>query len=101
MGLTLGSIRRGDGIDNGLGLLVADLLVVVDDVADVVATGVVGFAHAHRVVCQVDIAIVAKDWWREKKEVSFADRVNKLEGVRHRIALHLGILTAVGRIQQE
>lgn len=99
MGLTLGSIRRGDGIDNGLCLLVTDLLVVVDNIADVVATCVVSLAHAHRVVCQVDIAIVAKDWWRGKKEVSFTDRVDELEEVRKRFSLHLGILTAVGRIQ--
>lgn len=48
----------------------ADLLVVVNDVTDVVATGVVGLAHAHRVVCQVDIAIVAKDCGEERKLVS-------------------------------
>lgn len=76
-----------------------NLLVVVDNIADVVATGVVSLAHAHRVVCQVDIAIVAKDWWRGKKEVSFTDRVDELEEVIKRFSLHLGILTAVRRIQ--
>lgn len=34
-------------------------LIVVDDVAQVVAPAVVGFAHAHRVVREVDIAVVA------------------------------------------
>lgn len=47
---TLGVIAVGDAVDNALGLLVPNLLVVVDDVAEVVAAGVVGFAHAHAVV---------------------------------------------------
>lgn len=34
-------------------------LVVVDDVAEMVAARVVGFAHAHGVVRQVDVAVVA------------------------------------------
>ena len=34
-------------------------LVVVDNVAKVVTTAVVGFAHAHRVVCEVDITVIA------------------------------------------
>lgn len=50
MGLALGGVGGSDGVDDGLGLLVTDLLVVVDDVAQVVAAAVVGFAHAHRVV---------------------------------------------------
>lgn len=39
----------------------ARTLVVVNDVAEVVAAGVMGFAHAHGVVREVDIAVVA---WR-------------------------------------
>lgn len=39
----------------------SDLLVVVDDVAQVVATRVVRFAHAHGVVREVDIAVVAEE----------------------------------------
>ena len=39
----------------------ANLLVVVDDVAQVVAAGVVRLAHAHRVVREVDIAVVAEE----------------------------------------
>lgn len=38
----------------------ADLLVVFDDVAEVVATRIVGFAYAHRVVGKIDIAVVAE-----------------------------------------
>lgn len=34
-------------------------LVVFDDIAEVVAARVVCFAHAHGVVCEVDIAVVA------------------------------------------
>lgn len=63
MGLALGGVRGGDGVDHGLSLLVANLLVVVNDVSDVVAAGVVGLAHAHGVVGQVDIAIVAEELW--------------------------------------
>jgi hypothetical protein len=39
----------------------SDLLVVVYHVAQVVATGVMRLAHAHRVVGQVDIAVVAEE----------------------------------------
>lgn len=42
-------------------------LVVVDDVAQMVATRVVGFAHAHGVVRKVDVAVVA---WSVKLFVS-------------------------------
>ena len=52
-------------------------MVVVYDVAQVVAAGVMGLAHAHGVVGEVDIAVVA---WRvrirsmEAKLRSFAQR---------------------------
>ena len=59
--LALGGVRGGNAVDNGLGLLVTDLLVVVDDVPQVVATAVVSLPHAHRVVRQVDVAVVAED----------------------------------------
>ena len=36
-------------------------LVVVDNIAKVVSAAVVGFAHAHGVVREVNIAVVAKD----------------------------------------
>ena len=39
----------------------SDLLVVVDDIAQVVATRVMRLAHAHRVVGEVDIAVVAEE----------------------------------------
>lgn len=39
-----------------------DLLVVVDDVAQVVSAAVVSLAHAHRVVREVHVAVVAEDW---------------------------------------
>jgi hypothetical protein len=62
MGLALGGIRRGDGVDDGLGLFVADLLVVINDVAQVVASAVVRLAHAHGVVRKVHIAVVAEEF---------------------------------------
>jgi hypothetical protein len=40
---------------------VADLLVVVDDVAEVVAPAVVCFPHAHAIVREVDVAVVAEE----------------------------------------
>jgi len=39
----------------------SDLLVVVDDVAQVVATRVMRLAHAHGVVGEIDIAVVAEE----------------------------------------
>lgn len=59
--LSLGSIAVGDAVDDGLCLLMSNRLVVLDDVAQVVAAGVVRFADAHGVVSEVDIAVVA---WR-------------------------------------
>lgn len=61
MGLALGGVGRGDGVDDGLGLLVPDLLIVFDDVAEVVSPAVVRLPHAHTIVRQVDVAIVAED----------------------------------------
>lgn len=45
VGLALGGVGRGDGVNDGLGLFVADLLVVVYDVAQVVSAAVVCLAH--------------------------------------------------------
>lgn len=39
----------------------SDLLVVVNDVAQVVATRVMRLAHTHGVVGEVDIAVVAEE----------------------------------------
>ena len=60
-GLALGRVRVCDAVDDALCFFMADLLVVVDDVAQVVAAGVVRLAHAHRVVREVDIAVVAEE----------------------------------------
>lgn len=61
VGLAFGSVGGGDGVDDGLGLLVADLLVVVDNVSQMVSTAVVRLPHTHGVVREVDIAIVTKE----------------------------------------
>lgn len=130
MGLAFGGVGRGDGVDDGLGLFVADFcgragvfsmlvggvavvvvvggsvvvvaweeaagwrgrltLVVVDDIAEVVAAGVVGLPHAHRVVREVDIAIVAKDWTTRGKGVALAWKTRRGRGGKG--GLHFGIL---------
>jgi hypothetical protein len=41
---------------------VADLLVVVDDIAKMITTAVVRFTHTHGIVSEVDIAIVAEEF---------------------------------------
>jgi hypothetical protein len=48
------SIRKGKAY-----LVQRRTLVVVNDVSQVVTTAVMRFAHAHRVVCEVDIAVIA------------------------------------------
>lgn len=108
MGLALGGVGGGDGVDDGLGLLVADLLVIVDDVAQVVAARVVRLAHAHRVVREVDIAVVAEDWpgrvracvrlevsmwWPGGVSVFGKGRGGGKE--EQKSCLHFGILTAI------
>lgn len=59
----LGVSVVGGDTGEGLGDWVRDArtLVVVYDIAQVVATAVVCFAHAHGVVGEVDIAVVAED----------------------------------------
>lgn len=59
--LAFSSIRRGDGVDDGLSLLVADLLVIVNYVSQMVSTTVVSLAHTHGIVREVDIAIIAEE----------------------------------------
>lgn len=59
--LALRRVGVCDAVDDALCFFVANLLVVVDDVAQVVAAGVVRLAHAHRVVREVDIAVVAEE----------------------------------------
>jgi hypothetical protein len=48
----------------------SNLLVVVDDVAQVVATRVMRLAHAHGVVSEVDIAVVAEELWHGSGRVT-------------------------------
>lgn len=60
--LALCGVGGGNGVDDGLGLFLADLLVVVHHVSQVVSTGVMRLAYAHRVVCQVDITVVAEEF---------------------------------------
>lgn len=52
------SIRETDGLGWGEGEREKRTLVVVDDVSEVVASAIVRFAHAHRVVREVDIAVI-------------------------------------------
>jgi len=40
---------------------VANLLVVVHHISKVIASAVVGLSHAHRVVGEVDVAVIAYD----------------------------------------
>lgn len=48
--MAFGCVGAGDGVDDGLGLFVPDLLVVVYYVSEMVAAGVVGFTDGHGVV---------------------------------------------------
>lgn len=54
-------VRVGDTVDDLLCLVARYLLVVGLDVAEVVATVVMGLAHAHTIVREVDIAIVTEE----------------------------------------
>lgn len=60
--LSLGRVRTRDAVDDSLCLLVTDLLVVVDDVTEVISAAVVRLSDAHRVVREVDIAVVAEEF---------------------------------------
>lgn len=59
--LAFRTIRVRNTVDDLLCLVARNLLVVGLDVAQVVATAVVRLAHAHAVVCEVHIAIVAEE----------------------------------------
>jgi len=43
----------------------ANLLVVVDYISQVISAGVMGLAHAHGVVCEIYIAVVAEEFWHD------------------------------------
>lgn len=60
--MALCGVGGGDGVDNGLGFFLANLLVVVHHVPQVVSAGVMRLAHAHRVVRQIDITVVAEEF---------------------------------------
>lgn len=55
-------------------------LVIVYDVAQVVSAAVVGLAHRHGVVCEVDIAVVACLWLK----LLDGEREGSHEGARRR-----------------
>ena len=61
--LALGVVRISDTVNDQLRLLARDLFVVGLNIAQVIATGIVSLAHAHGVVGEVDIAVVAEEFW--------------------------------------
>ena len=70
----------------------ANLLVVIDDVAQVVAAAVVRLTHRHAVVRQVDIAVVAEDWRRRADGLARACLYYFFRGRD----LHFGMVTGLG-----
>ena len=66
------------------------MLVVVDDVAEVVAAAVVGFADAHGVVGEVDLAVVAEEFRHRGSRVSDWKVVRREECRRERIMVWVG-----------
>lgn len=76
-------------------------LVVVDNVAKVVTTAVVGFAYAHRIVCEVDIAVIAcemsvevveslgslgRKWLSQKVEGSLQKTIRRVSRLHKEVA---------------
>ena len=59
--LSFRRVRVCYGVNDALRLLVPDLLIVVDYISEVVAATVVCFAHAHGIVGEVDVAVVAEE----------------------------------------
>lgn len=51
------------------GYILPHTLVVVEHVPQVVPAAVVRLSHAHRVVCEVDIAVVAEELWHRVRVV--------------------------------
>ena len=60
--LALRIVRICYGVDDKLCLLARDLFVVLLDVAQVVSTSIVSFSDTHRIVGEVDIAVVAEEF---------------------------------------
>lgn len=60
--LTFRIVRVRDTVDNKLRLLAGYLFVVGLDVAQVVSTGIVRLPNTHRVVGEVDIAVIAEEF---------------------------------------
>lgn len=53
-------VGLSDGINDGLLPLVTDLLIVVYDIAQVIASAVVRFPYRHGVMGEVDVAVIAE-----------------------------------------
>lgn len=61
-GLAFGGIRGRYGVDDRLSFLMTDFLIVIQHISLVVATAVVSLSHTHRVMSEIDIAIVAEEF---------------------------------------
>jgi hypothetical protein len=50
-------------------------LVVLHNIAQMITTAVVSFAHAYGIVRKVDIAVVAENWTRQQISASVEKRI--------------------------
>lgn len=54
-------VRVCDAVNHTLRPLLSNLLVVIYDISNVITSAVVRLSNTHRIVCEVDVAIVAKE----------------------------------------
>lgn len=92
--LPLGGVRGRYGIDNRLCLFLSNLLIILQHVPQMIPTRIVCLTHAHRVMREVDIAVVAEEFWHpglqttfQKKSAQGSSRsqISALEGARRSV----------------
>lgn len=62
VGLAFSGVGRGNGVDDRLSLLMSNLLVIIHHVAKMVPPAIMSLPHAQRVVREIDVAIITKEF---------------------------------------
>ena len=89
VGLSFCVVCIRNAVDDLLRLVARYLLVVCLHVAQVVAAVIVRFPHAHRVVCKVDIAVVAEELRHDAPQL---DHVLEELCSGHRVMYRRGVI---------
>jgi len=60
--LSLRGVGGRDGVNDRLCFLMSNLLIILDHVPQMISSRIMCFAHTHRVMREVDIAVITKEF---------------------------------------